>query len=92
MATKSKDSEQAQETAEKVKGAKVKPLRKITLATVCGKVKGNAELMKEIISADGQADELRNPQPSLDSHQQQGMVAPPCPGGTVWAAQQGVHL
>lgn len=55
MATKSKGSEQAQETAEKVKGAKVKPLRKITLATVCGKVKGNAELMKEIINADGQA-------------------------------------
>lgn len=45
----------AEESAEKVKSAKAKPLRKITLAIVCGKVKGNAELMKEIISADGQA-------------------------------------
>lgn len=55
MATKKDGNNEAQATAEKVKGAKAKPLRKITIATVAGKVKGNAELMKKIIEADGQA-------------------------------------
>ena len=43
-------------------------------------------------SAQGQAGQLGDPQPGLDGEQEQGVVAPPGPGGAVGGGEQRVDL